>query len=46
MREILVATKKRERYWGTAGARKKHSYSQYDSFIGIRGNNGELLEML
>jgi hypothetical protein len=38
--------KKKERYWETAGARNKHSCLQYDSFIGIRGSNGELLEML
>jgi hypothetical protein len=38
--------KKREMYWGTAGARNKHSCPQYDSFIGRRGSNGELLEML
>jgi hypothetical protein len=35
MREILVAIEKREKYWRTAGARKKHSYPQYDSFMGI-----------
>jgi hypothetical protein len=34
--KILVATKK-VRYCGTAGVYKgkKHSYSQYDSFMGI-----------
>jgi hypothetical protein len=35
MREILVATKKGERYWETAEARKKHSCPQYDSSMRI-----------
>jgi hypothetical protein len=39
MRKILVATKNRERHWEIAGARKKHSWSQYDSVMGI----GEVL---
>jgi hypothetical protein len=34
MREILVATKK-ERYWATAKARRKHNCPQYDSFMRI-----------
>jgi len=38
--------KKKKRYWGTAGARKKHRCLQYDSFMGIGGDIGELLEML
>ena len=37
---------KRERYWGTTRARKKYSYPQYDSFIGIWGGIEVLLEML
>jgi hypothetical protein len=47
MREILVATKKKEKYWGTVEVRKKkYSCPQYDSFMGIGGGIGELLEML
>jgi hypothetical protein len=46
MREILVATKKRERYWGTAGEEKVAHLPQYDSFMGMRGGIGGLLEML
>jgi hypothetical protein len=42
----IVATKKKERYWKIAGARKKHSCLQYDSFMRIRGGIRELLEML
>jgi hypothetical protein len=38
--------KKRERYWGSAGARKKHSCSQYGSFMGIGRGIGELLESI
>jgi hypothetical protein len=44
MRKISVATKKR--YWRTVGARKIHRCPQYDSFIGIRKDIGELLQML
>lgn len=32
--EILVAIKIWERYWGTAGERKKN-YPQYDGFMGM-----------
>lgn len=35
--EIIGGHQKRERYWGTTGARKKHSDPQYDSFMGIGG---------
>jgi hypothetical protein len=38
--------RKKGKYWGTAGARKKYSYPQYDSFMGIGGDIRELLEML
>jgi hypothetical protein len=33
--ENIGGHKKIERYWKTAKARKKHSCSQYNSFIGI-----------
>jgi hypothetical protein len=33
---------KKERYWGTAGARKKYNCPQYDSFMGI----GEVLGLV
>ena len=41
-----MTTKNRGGYWGTAGARKKLHLPQYDSFMGMRGGIGRLLEML
>jgi len=38
--------KKRESYWGAAGAMKLPHLAQYDRFIGMRDGIGELLEML
>jgi hypothetical protein len=45
MREILVATKKKENILGTAGA-KKNIAIQYDSFMRMGRGTRELLEML
>ena len=42
----MVTTKNRGGYWGTVGARKKLHLPQYDSFMGMRGVIGGLLEML
>ena len=41
-----MTTKNRGGYWETAGARKKLHLPQYDSFMGMRGGIGGLLEML
>ena len=41
-----MTTKNRGGYWGTAGARKKLHLPQYDSFMGMRGVIGGLLEMI
>jgi len=43
---FLVATKKREGYWGTAGEGKTGYLPQYDSFMEMRGGIRGLLEML
>jgi len=45
MREILVATKKRERYWRTIGEEKVVYLTQYNSFMGIRDGIEGLLKM-
>ena len=43
---VFVITKKRGAYWGAAGARKQPYLPQYDSFMRIGDEIGELLEML
>jgi hypothetical protein len=43
---FLVATKKRGPYWGAARPGNFIHLPQYDSFMGIGGPIGELLEML
>ena len=42
----MVATNKREGYWGTVGEGKSDYLPQYDSFMGMEDGIGELLEML
>jgi hypothetical protein len=47
MRKILVATKKRGEVLENCWSKKKSiAVPQYDSFMGIGGGIGELLEML
>jgi hypothetical protein len=45
MREILVATKKKGEVSGSCWSKKKHSCPQYDNFMWIWGDIGELSEM-
>jgi hypothetical protein len=37
---------KKRRYWGTAREEKVAHLPQYDSFMGMKGGIGRLLEML
>ena len=46
MGKILVAIKKREGYWGTAGEGKVGYLPQYNSFMGMRGVIRGLLKMI
>jgi hypothetical protein len=41
-----VITNKRETYWGYVGAMKLSHLPQSNSFMGMRDDIGELLEML
>jgi hypothetical protein len=41
-----VITKRRGAYWGAVGAVKLVHLPQYDRFMGIRDEKGELLKML
>jgi hypothetical protein len=43
---VLVATKKGRGIGEVLEQEKKHSYSQYDSFMGIGRGVGELLESI